>query len=101
MGETAAFVEVYHVFVSSPGDMEQEREAVRQFFQSLNRAIAQPFDLRFDVIDWENCTNIGFQSTQDLITEQTIGKYRRSLALVIGLMGQRFGTRTGQFESGT
>jgi hypothetical protein len=101
MAETPDKVEVYHVFLSSPGDMENEREAVRLFFDSLNQSIALPFGLRFDVIDWENCTNIGYENPQDLITEQTLTKFSSSLALVIGLMGQRFGTPTGRFESGT
>lgn len=101
MRETAETVKHYHVFLSSPGDMEQEREAVREVFSSLNQAIAKPFGIQFDVIDWENCTNIGYQNIQDLITEQTLKRFRNSLVLVIGLMGQRFGTPTGQFESGT
>src|ERR1044072_4882316 len=100
-GETGDIVEVYHVFLSSPGDMEYEREVVRQFFKSLNQAIARPFNLRFEVIDWENCATIGYDNTQQLITKQTLEKFRKSLTLVIGLMGQRFGTPTGHFESGT
>jgi hypothetical protein len=100
-GEIPVSLDVFHVFLSSPGDMEYEREAVRQFFDSLNQTIARPFKLRFDVIDWENCTTIGYQNTQELITDQTLKRFRKSLTLVIGLMGQRFGTRTGRFESGT
>ena len=94
-------VEVHHVFLSSPGDMERERDEVRQFFTSFNRSIAPLFGIRFEVIDWENCTDIGFDNPQDLITEQTLARFKKSLALVIGLMGQRFGTATGRFESGT
>jgi hypothetical protein len=101
MRETAETIKHYHVFLSSPGDMEQEREAVRDVFNSLNQAIAKPFGIQFDVIDWENCTNIGYQNVQDLITSQTLKRFRNSLVLVIGLMGQRFGTPTGEFESGT
>src|SRR5712664_453746 len=100
-GEKAVSVDVFHVFLSSPRDMEYEREAVRQFFNSLNQAITGPFYLRFEVIDWENCTTIGYQNPQDLITAQTLKKFRDSLTLLIGLMGQRFGTRSGRFESGT
>lgn len=38
---------------------------------------------------------------QELITRQTLEKYRESLALVVGIMGQRFGSPTGMAESGT
>jgi hypothetical protein len=36
-----------------------------------------------------------------LISEQTLERYRDSLALVIGIMAQRFGSPTGKAESGT
>jgi hypothetical protein len=36
-----------------------------------------------------------------LVTDQTLERFHDSLVLVIGLMGQRFGTPAGSFESGT
>lgn len=101
MLEVAQHIDAYRVFLSSPSDMDQEREEVRRFFKSLNQSIAQLFSIRFEVIDWENCTDIGFDNPQDLITRQTLERFSDSLVLVIGLMGQRFGTPTGSFESGT
>lgn len=101
MTATGAPKETFHVFLSSPGDMDEERRIVRQVFDSLNRSIATPFGITLEVIDWENYTTIGYKKTQDLITEQTLNKYADSLVLVIGLMGQRFGTPTGKFGSGT
>ena len=38
---------------------------------------------------------------QELINQSTLEKYRDSLALVIGIMAQRFGTPSGKAESGT
>lgn len=92
--------EVYHVFLSSPGDMSDERDCVRKFFESFNRSLARLFRIRFEVVDWENYTDIGLQDVQHLITAQTLEEFRESLALVIGLMGQRFGG-AGNSESGT
>jgi hypothetical protein len=57
--------------------------------------------LEFKVVDWENYSNIGLGRPQDLITKQTLEKYKDSLVLFIGLLGQRFGTKTGKSESGT
>lgn len=57
--------------------------------------------MRFEVIDWENYSTIGVGRPQELITQQTLEKYRDSLALVVGVMAQRFGTPTGEAESGT
>lgn len=84
------------------GDVNDERKAVRRFFDQYNRTTARPnFGVQFTVIDWENYSTTGVGRPQELITAQTLDKYRGSLALVIGLMGQRFGTPTGVHESGT
>jgi hypothetical protein len=38
---------------------------------------------------------------QELITRSTLEKYRDSLVLFVGIMGQRFGTPSGKAEAGT
>jgi hypothetical protein len=91
----------YHVFLASPGDMNQERQEVRWFFDEYNRHTASARGLRFVVIDWENYATAGVGRPQQLITSQTLAQYRDSLALVVGLMGQRFGSPTGTHESGS
>lgn len=96
--ETAS---VYYVFLASPGDMADERNAVRRFFEEYNRTTARHYAARFEVIDWENYSSAGVGRPQELITEATLERYRSSLALVVGLMGQRFGEATGVADSGT
>lgn len=91
----------YHVFLASPGDVRTERQHVRKFFDEYNRHTAHVWNVRFDVVDWENYATIGVGRPQELITQQTLSKYRDSLVLVIGIMGQRFGSPTGKAESGT
>jgi hypothetical protein len=91
----------YHVFLASPGDVDAERREVRAFFDEFNRNLAARRGLRFVVIDWENYSTSGVGRAQQLITAQTLEKYRDSLALVVGLMGQRFGSPSGRYESGT
>ena len=85
----------YHVFLASPGDMNQERQEVRQFFEEYNRHTASPRDVRFVVIDWENYATTGVGRPQQLITSQTLARYCDSLALVIGLMGSACLRRSG------
>lgn len=94
-------IEQYHVFLASPGDMERERKAVRKFFEEYNLTTASRWGVRFEVVDWKNYSTIGVGRPQELITNQTLERFRSSLALVIGLMGQRFGSPTGEAESGT
>lgn len=91
----------YHVFLASPGDVAAERKAVRKFFDDYNRSTAHLLNARFDVVDWENYSTTGVGRPQELITQQTLEKYRGSLALVIGIMAQRFGSPSGKAESGT
>jgi hypothetical protein len=91
----------YHVFLASPGDVGAERQYVRKFFDEYNRDTAQIWNVRFDVIDWEKYGTIDVGRPQELIARQTLEKYRDSLALVVGIMGERFGTPSGKAESGT
>lgn len=91
----------YHVFLASPGDVAVERQAVRKFFEDYNRHTAHLWNTRFQVVDWENYSTIGIGRPQELITQQTLDKFRDSLALVVGIMAQRFGSATGEAESGT
>ncbi len=94
-------IDEYYIFLASPGDVKEERDEVRKFFESFNRTIAARWKVRFTVIDWENYSSIGVGRTQELITSQTLEKFRDSLALVVGIMGQRFGSPSGTHESGT
>ncbi|MBI5382276.1 MAG: HEAT repeat domain-containing protein [Opitutae bacterium] len=91
----------YHVFLASPGDVGAERLAVRKFFDDYNRSTAHIWKARFEVVDWENYSTTGVGRPQELITQQTLEKYKTSLALVIGIMAQRFGSPSGKAESGT
>src|SRR5690242_110041 len=91
----------YHVFVASPGDVAAERDAVRRYFDRLNRTAGVTWRARFQVIDWENFATAGVGRPQELITRQTLERFRDSLALVVVIMAQRFGMPTGVAESGT
>ena len=94
-------VKQYHVFLASPGDTNEERKAVRQYFERYNRQTAQLWSARFEVVDWENYVSVGVGRPQELITSQTLERFKDSLVLIIGIMGQRFGSPTGNAESGT
>jgi NACHT domain len=101
MSLTPRALRQYHVFLASPGDVGAERQYVRRFFDDYNHHTAHIWQARFEVIDWENYGTIGVGRPQELINQQTLEKYRDSLALVIGITAQRFGTPSGKAESGT
>jgi len=91
----------YFVFVAAPSDVALERQAVREFFNDYNKTVARHINAQFTVIDYSNYASIGVGRPQKLITKQTLDRYKDHLALVIGVMGQRFGSPTGKFDSGT
>ncbi|HJP93479.1 MAG TPA: SUMF1/EgtB/PvdO family nonheme iron enzyme [Pyrinomonadaceae bacterium] len=93
-------VQVYHVFLSSPGDMKEERDEVRSFFDMWNRENGHRM-VRLDVLGDDTHGMAGVGAAQELITKQTLERFRSSLILFIGLMGQRFGTPTRNAGSGT
>jgi hypothetical protein len=64
-------VRQYHMFLASPGDVNDERQMVCQFFERYNRQTAQAWGVRFEVVDWENYATIGAGRLQELITSQT------------------------------
>ena len=88
---------------SSPRPVMSRRNGSTCASSSTNTTATRPIsgNARFEVIDWENYATIGVGRPQELITQQTLEKYRDSLALVVGIMGQRFGSPSGKAESGT
>ncbi|MFN9645324.1 MAG: DUF4062 domain-containing protein, partial [Cyanobacteriota bacterium] len=101
MSLTPKTISQYHIFLASPGDVSEERQYVRRFFEQYNRTTAYLWNVQFVVVDWENYATTGIGRPQELITQQTLERFRDSLALVVGIMGQRFGSPTGKAESGT
>lgn len=91
----------YHVFIASPGDVKAEREAVRAFFEKYNTSFAELRGVHFEIVEWNTHATAGYGRPQARITQETLERYRDSLALVIGILGQRFGSPSGTHDSGT
>ena len=84
------------VFLASPNDVVNEREAVRQMLNSLNKALAIPNGLYIEVVGWETDLKAGVGDPQDLINPMV-----READLFLGILGNRFGTETAHAGSGT
>ncbi|AGL15195.1 signal transduction protein [Actinoplanes sp. N902-109] len=91
----------FHVFLSGPGDVVAERDAVRAYFDDINRTAGLSWGIRFQVIDWGDFSTAGVGRPQELVNRQTLERFRESLALVVVVMARRFGSPTGVAESGT
>ena len=84
------------LFLSSPGDVETERQKVHSVVAQVNRLIGHFYDVSLEVIDWKTHVAPKMGRTQEVINEQ-VGKYD----IFVGIMWKRFGTPTGTAESGT
>jgi hypothetical protein len=80
-------------FVASPGDVVDERAALQEVIEEINRADS---DRRLKLLRWEDYTYPAMGRPQGVINEQ-IGEFD----LFVGIMWKRFGTATGEADSGT
>jgi hypothetical protein len=96
MAET---VQKVRVFISSPGDVQEERSRLSKVFEELNSTVAAEKGLVLEPVRWETHarTEIG-DSPQEAINRQKLGQ---DCDVFLGIMWQRFGTPTKEADSGT
>ena len=83
------------LFVSSPNDLTAERDTVRRVSKIVDEAIGDDLKITLKVKDWESLPPSAGK-TQDYINRK-ITNYD----IYIGIMGNRFGTKTDKAGSGT
>jgi len=85
------------IFVSSPGDVLEERRALARAVDELNRHVAPESGFVLRLVDWETHVRPAMgEDAQDVINRQ-IPPYDA----LVGIMWHRFGTPTGRASSGT
>ncbi|UXY32750.1 DUF4062 domain-containing protein [Streptomyces sp. HUAS TT20] len=82
------------VFIASPGDLVDERNAVRQAVASVNSLFASKVALRLRVTGWEE-TQPSFGRPQAVINPLV-----EQCDVFIGLLYRKWGTPTGEYTSG-
>lgn len=89
------------VFVSSPGDVVDERRQCGEVVQELNmtiRALVPERDFELELVRWETHTHPDLTgSPQDVVDDQIAPDYD----VFLGIMWSRFGTPTSGAGSGT
>ena len=88
----------YKIFLASPSDLVEEREAIDDVISELNLTYGNPNNIVIELLKWEKNSAPGISKAhvQSIITKD-IGEYD----LFIGLLWLKFGTSTGLYESGT
>lgn len=90
--------EILNVFVSSPSDVYEEREMLEIVIRDINNIWMDTLGIMLKIKKWETNvpSKITNQNPNDIIIEE-IGKYD----IYIGIMWNRFGSPTNEYESGT
>jgi len=85
------------IFLASPGDVSDERQIVSEAIEDLQLTLGKSRNVHLELVKWETHSypDIGDYS-QDVINNQ-IGSY----SVLVGIMWQRFGTKTKNAGSGT
>ena len=96
MIEQTQTVRKVRLFVASPGDVERERDSIVRVVTELNNTIGYNLELAVELIRWETHAHPALGRPQGVINAQ-IGGYD----IFVGIMWKRFGTPTGQADSGT
>src|SRR5215813_7106770 len=88
----------YGVLISSPGDVHQERVAVRNIISRWNLEHSATKNVILEALMWETHA----QPTMDLKAQQAINQNLLKKAdLLVAILWSRMGTPTDKFESGT
>ena len=90
-------VRLIRVFVSSPGDVAEERNVLTEVVDSINQTDGQGRQVRLELFRWEDnvTTKIG-PKPQKVVDSQT-----PAYDIYVGIMSTRFGTPAGRYGSGT
>ena len=84
------------VFLSSPSDVQFERNKVFKVANELNNNMSHALGRRVEIVGWEDVTPSISSYAQNVINEQ-VGDYD----IFIGILSIRFGTATPKAGSGT
>lgn len=81
------------VFLASPGDVPDEREAVRQAAAELNESL-RPRGFEIEILGWEQRGPAAGRAQAD------IDKDVERCDVLLGILAERWGTPTGESSSG-
>lgn len=89
----------YTIFLSSPTDLDSERNEIPNLIEELNKTYGKSNDVYFDLIKWEthSAPGITHEYTQQIINDDIGDDYD----IFLGMIWKKFGTKTAVAESGT
>lgn len=94
----AISVQKIRIFISSPGDVRDERERLTKVFEELNTTVAAEKGLVLEAVRWETHARAEIGDGPQAIINRQLGT---DFDVFLGIMWQRFGTPTAEADSGT
>ena len=85
------------VFVSSPGDVAKERQALDEVVQRINRTDGQSRGIHLEVFNWQRGVVPQIGPAPQAVINGQLPEYQ----VYVGIMAGRFGTETSGYGSGT
>jgi hypothetical protein len=82
------------VFIGSPGDLSDERTAIREEIDEINKTVGEHLGWLIDLRGWED-TSPGYARPQEKINRDV-----DACDLFVGMLWRRWGQSTGQYSSG-
>lgn len=92
--------ELLTLFLASPGDVNPERDIVQKVVDECNESIGKPNGVRVEVNRWETHARPAWGKDGQAIINQQIADMKNHV-LFVGIMWNRFGTKTPRAASGT
>jgi len=86
------------VFVASPSDLAQERQALEDVVRELNLAWSDQLQVVLELVMWETHVSPGISTDAQAVVNEQI---RDDFDIFLGLLWSRFGTPTPRAASGT
>ncbi len=93
--------QIVSVFIASPGDVNEEREIVRQVCRDINRTFGKQMGIRLETNDWENDSYPDYGKDAQAHVNEQIAQDMSEYDLFVGIMWNRFGTQNPRAGSGT
>ncbi|SDL45646.1 DUF4062 domain-containing protein [Chryseobacterium taihuense] len=89
----------FSILLSSPSDLESERNEIPQVISELNQTYGNSNNIHFELIKWEthSAPGISKEYTQQIINQDIGNDYD----IFIGIIWKKFGTKTAKANSGT
>ncbi len=90
--------DILRILIASPGDLREERQAIRHLAEEINHIWSDYFSLRLRVIMWEDDTFPAIGSDPQAVVNTQVGD---DYEVFLGMFGERLGQPTPRAASGT